>query len=331
MSIDEDIGAAGSRLASAPVATPDLERLVRRRSRRLRATAVAGCLVVISLGIGALVSNDSRQQPTTEPAAATDSSAADAGIGQYELALEGARPLPVESLVAGGTDAVVWYDESTGTYLWLVVRPGVAASIQAPTGVGPMVEDTSFPSTQGRAWFTDTQNADTRQMRMWWSRPNGDLWLLEMFWYGTDAMNVSEGRGELRSRALAISVSEPSDQLPGYELADPAMGILAVERAGDVESRSQVWNYQHGSLTGKITLLSLQGSEASGRANLLARGKPETVRIDEHDAWQVTDSSTGETMIGWQTDEARGAWITLSIPAGLASLTPEVRAALRSS
>ena len=35
MSIDERIQSAGSRLASTPVAVPDLERLMRRRSRRV--------------------------------------------------------------------------------------------------------------------------------------------------------------------------------------------------------------------------------------------------------------------------------------------------------
>ena len=331
MNVDERIQSAGSRLASTPVAVPDLERLMRRRSLRVRASAVAGSVAVISLGVVVLVGHDSnREQSVTEPVATPETVAVDAPAGRYELALEGATPLPVESLTARSTDTAVWSDEAAQTYLTLIVRPGAAPSTREPSGLGYMVEDTSFPVTQGRAWFTSTDDALIRQMTMWWSRPNGDLWLLNSFWYGQEATDNADGRRALREWALAISAPEPVDEQRQYRLAGSSMRILATDQGGDVESRAQVWSYQHGSVVDKITLLSLQGTVASGRANLLARGKPEQVRIDGYDAWQVTDSTTGEIQIGWPTEDTPPEWLTLTIPATLESLTPQIRAALQS-
>jgi hypothetical protein len=325
MSIDERIQSAGSRLASTPVDVPDVDRLVRRHRQRVRVTAVASSLSVIVIGVAALISyNRSSEQSTTEP---RDSVAADAPVLNYELALDGARPLPVESSTAGSTDTALWVDDATQTYLTLVVRPGLALSTGAPTGVGPMVEDTSFPTGQGRAWFTDSSNTVVQHMKMWWSRSNGDLWLLDSFWYGQVPMSTGDGRRTFRDMALAITAPGQIDTPQKYLLADPSMRALATDHGGEVESRVQVWNYR----LDKITLLSIQDTVASGRANLLARGKPEEVRVDGHDAWQVTDATTGEIQIGWQTDDGGPAWRTLIIPAGLASLAPEIRAALQSS
>ena len=338
MSIDERIQSAGSRLASAPVAVPDLERLMRRRSRHVGATAVA----VISIGVGVLISYDrpreqSATEPVatepvatepvaTEPVATADSVAGDAPAGNYELELEGATPLPVESLNPTSSDTAVWFDEATQRYLTLVVRPGLALGTPTPSGLGYMVEDASFPSTEGRAWFTSTDETLIRQTTMWWSRANGDLWLLDSFWFGQDPVDTADAHRTVREWALAISVPEQHQ----YRLADPSMRGIATDRGGEVESHGYVWNYRLGSVVDKITLLSLQSTVAAGRANLLARGKPEEVRIDGHDAWQVTDSATGEIQIGWQTDDARPAWLILTIPASLASLTPQIRAALQS-
>lgn len=109
------------------------------------------------------------------------------------------------------------------------------------------------------------------------------------------------------------------------------MRSLATDRAGEVPSHAWVWNYGGGSVLDKITLLSIDDTVAAGRSNVLARGMPERVQIDGHDAWQVADSTTGEIQIGWQTDEARPAWLTLTIPARLAALAPQIRNALRSA
>ena len=263
MSVDEQIQSAGSRLACTPVAVPDLERLMRRRSGRVRARAVAGSVAVIAIGVGVLMSYDrSREQSATEPVATAGSFAVDAAAGHYELELEGATPLPVESLTATSTDTTVWFEEATQTYLTLVVRPGLALGIPTPTGLGYMVEDASFPSTQGRAWFTSTDDTLIRQTTMWWSRANGDLWLLNSFWFGQDPVDTADAHRTVREWALAISVPEQHQ----YRLADPSMRSIATDRGGEVESHGYVWNYRLGSVVDKITLLSLQGTVASGPA-----------------------------------------------------------------
>ena len=64
MNVDERIQSAGSRLASTPVAVPDLERLMRRRSQRVRASAVVGSVAVISLGVVVLVGHDNPAVPS---------------------------------------------------------------------------------------------------------------------------------------------------------------------------------------------------------------------------------------------------------------------------
>ncbi len=146
MSIDERIRSAGSRLATTSVAVPDLERLVRRRPQRVRATAVAGSLAAISIAVAVLITYDGpREQSATEPATTADSIAEGATAPRFELTLEGATPLPVQSLTATSTDTTVWFYEAEQIYLTLVVRPGLALGIPTPTGLGYMVEDPSFP------------------------------------------------------------------------------------------------------------------------------------------------------------------------------------------
>jgi hypothetical protein len=330
MSIDERIKSAGSRLASTQVGVPDLERLIRRRSRYARVTAAVSSLAVVAIGVAALIVYDrSREQSATEPTATSGNVATDAPSPRYELVLDGATPTPVESLTASSTDTAVWINEDTQTYLTLVVRPGLALRVQVPTGLGPVVEDTSFPTDHGRVWFTTIGDAAVRHITMWWSRPNGDLWLLDSYWYGHNPVNTTDGRRTLREWAQAITAPDQIDPQQQYRLADPSMRRLATDRGGEVESRAQVWNYRVGSVLDKITLLSIQDTGASGRANLLARGKPEAVLIDGHDAWQVIDSTTGEIQIGWQTGNARPTWNTLTVPARLAPLTPQIRAALQ--
>ena len=93
MSIDEQIESAGSRLASAPVAVPELERLVRRRSRRVRANAVVASVVVIAIGVAALISHESLSAPPVESGVPTDNRVGGPSARRYELALEGARPV----------------------------------------------------------------------------------------------------------------------------------------------------------------------------------------------------------------------------------------------
>lgn len=331
MSIDDRIESAGSRLASTPVAVPELERLVRRRSRRVRVIAVVGSVVVVSIGVAALVRHDgSAAKVDAKSVVPTDSHPGDPSARHYELALEGATLVDDSTSTARGAPNAVWFDEATGTYLTLDVLPGEATTTREPSGFAPMVEDTTFASTRGRAWFTDTGSSSIRRMTMWWSRPDGDVWLVESFWYGDNPVQATDGRSALRSRALAIASPDPSHNQQHYELADPSLRRVAEDQGGDVQYRVQVWTYQVGSVVENITLMSTQASVATSVIAALTHGKPELVRIDGHDAWQVTDSATGDIYIGWQAGEDRPAWVALTIPASLASLTLQIRAALRS-
>lgn len=331
MSVDDQIESAGSRLASTPVAVPELERLVRRRSRRVRVNAVVGSVVAVSIGVAALVRHDGSAVEVAAPSVVpTDSRSGDPSAGPYELALEGARLVDDSTSTARGGPNAVWFDEATGTYLTVAVLAGEATTTREPTGVESMVEDTTFASTRGRAWFTSTRSNSIRRMTMWWSRPDGDVWLLESFWYGDDPVTAADGRDALRNWALAIASPDPQHNQQHYELADPSLRRVAEDQGGDVRYRVQVWTYQVGSVVENITLLSTQDSVATSVIAALTHGKPELVRIDGHDVWQVTDPTTGDIYIGWQAGEDRPAWVALTIPASLASVTVQIRAALRS-
>jgi hypothetical protein len=316
MSIDEQIESAGSRLASAPVAVPELERLVRRRSRRMRANAVVGSVMVISIGVGVLIRHESSSVQQAKSVVPTDNRAGDPSARRYELALQGARQMDDSTGPARGGPSAVWFDEATDTYLTLFHGKSFE-----PTGVDQMVEDATFPATQGRAWFTDT----IRQMTMWWSRTDGEVWILESFWFGDAPVRAADARRALQTWAPALTV-----QAQHYDLADSSMRRIAEDHGGDVETRTLVWDYQVGSAVEQIFVGSDDDSVAAKVIAVLVRGKPEQVRIDGHDAWQVADPTTGELRFGWQTGGTHPAWVALIIPARLASLTPQIRAALQS-
>jgi hypothetical protein len=328
MSIDERIESAGARLATTPVAVPEFERLVRRRSRRVRINAVVGSVVVISIGVAALVRYEgSTEQVAAKSVVPTDDRAGDATAG-YNLALEGVRLVDDSTSTARGGPNAVWFDETTGTYLTVAVLQGEATvSGGQPTGLAPMVEDTTFPSTRGRAWFTSISSNSIKRMTMWWSRPDGDVWLLDSLWYGDRPVNAPEARDTLRNWALAIAAPDPQGAQQHYELADPSMRRVADDQGGDVEYRVQSWAYQDE----HIFLSSTQDSVATSVIAVLTRGQPELVRVDGHDAWQVTDSTTGEILIGWQTTATHPAWVALTIPAALAALASQIRAALHAA
>ena len=333
MSIDDQIESAGSRLASIPIAVPEFGHLVRRRSRRVRVNAVAGSVVVALIGLAVLVRHDGSAVEVAAPSVVpTYSRKGDPTAGPYELAVDGARLVEDSTSTARGGPNTVWFDEATGAYLTVAVLPGEAGSgaIPGPTGLEPMVEDTTFTSTRGRAWFTSTHSDSIRRMTMWWSRPDGDVWLLESFWYGDNSVAAADGRGALRNWALAITAPDPQHTQQHYEVADPSMRRVAEDQGGDVDFRVQVWTYQVGTVVEHITLGSTEDSVATSVIAALTRGKPKVVRVDGHDAWQVTDLPTGDIYIGWQTSQTRPAWANLTIPASLASLTPQILAALRS-
>jgi hypothetical protein len=318
MTPDEQIRQAGSRLAVAAVPVPDLGRLVRRR-RRIRTAAATGAVAAL-VGVGAVW-----LWPDPEPTRVETGTTEEDAVATYELDLDGVDLVSDEGLTARNTDVALWADESRQEYLSLAVRPGLADGYtEAPGGLGPMQEDTELPPTQGRAWFSETAGDPVRSMTMWWSRADGDVWMLRAYWHGQQPVRGVDARATMRDWALAIE-RDPTDagQAP-YVIGDPAMEIVAADDAGDLRSRARAWRWQGH----EITLLATDDSVAAGLSNLRDRGVPEPVTVDGHDGWMVTSTSQAETVVGWALDAPRPTWVTLTIPPELSDQTDEVLAAL---
>jgi len=322
MSIDHKIRDAGLRLSGVAVEVPRSTSVLRRRAR-VRSIAMISSVALIATGSGLAAWNArAREIKTTAPPPAEQCSNADA----YGLGSQAVTALPVERLTAATADSAVWVDNTRTNYLTLTVRPGVAAVQPTPTGIGPMTQDLSFPQQDGQAWFSTTTTDLTRQLNMWWTRTNGDLWLLSGYWYGADETNVDLARQSLRGHALAISIGETDDS---YTLADSTMQLVASDRAASVTSRAFVWSYAAPPIATQITLLVIDDSAASGWANLLATGTPVPILINGCQAWR-TDATNGDVHVGWVTPQSN-AWATLTIPAVLASAADELIAALQST
>lgn len=316
MTLDEKIRQAGARLAAAPVPVPDLGRVVRRH-RRIRAAVRTGAVATL-VGMGAVW-----LWPNAEPSRVETGIAEDA-VPTYELDLRGAELVSDATPTGRNTDVALWSDAARRTYLSLTVRPGLAEAYPEPAGLGSMQEDTEFPSTQGHAWFSETTGSQVRSMRMWWSRADGDVWLLAAYWYGQLPVRGTDARADLRDWALRIEASPPGASDTPYLIGDPAMELVASDHVGNLRSRARVWRWRDH----EITLLAIENSIAAGLSNLLARGVPELVTVDGHDGWLVNTASPAGTIIGWQLDTRRPAWVTLTIPPELTNQAAEIIAAL---
>jgi hypothetical protein len=288
--------------------------LVPARARSRLPVAVGAALVacvLIVVGIVALRGNGRALSIKTGP------SSSGGGVPTYQLRLKGAELLREQRLTASGSDVLLWGDDDRQTYLSLNVRPGAARVQPEPAGLGPMTEDASFPAREGRAWFGGGTGTESRSMRMWWARPNGDLWLLTAHWYAPPPVDLAARRTQLREWALAIKrPSTPSAAGDLYHLVDPTMRVLAFDQAAERGSRARVWRYRGY----EITLLVIEDSAAAGRSNVLALGKPEPVTVGDNDGWIVPRTPAG-TIVGWRIGGSRSAWATLTIPAAVADQT----------
>lgn len=217
--------------------------------------------------------------------------------------LRGAELLREETLTARSTDVAIWGD-GQGSYVSLSVRPGLAGTYGAPSGLGPMVKDSSTPEEDGDAWLSEAEKP--RQATMWWLQPKGDLWILRAHWYGDRVPDDAEAA--LRARAFAVTPSGTADS--PYALEDDELSLIAFDAAGDKPSRSRVWSFENH----EVTLLVLDGSSsAAGLSNLLAGGPPTHTDVPGLGrVWAV-----GLTF-GWVIPETDGAWATLLVPEGLA-------------
>lgn len=315
MDLDERIRRAGARLAVEPVPVPELGRLVRRR--RIRAAAATGAVAAI-VGVGT-----NWLWPSPGPSRVETDIAEDA-VPTYALDLSGVELVSDASPTASNTDVALWADDARQRYVSLTVRPGLAEAYQEPAGLGPMQEDTELPATQGHAWFTETAGGQARSITMWWSRADGDVWLLTAYWYGPHPVGGTDARTAIRDWALGIERGPTAATDSPYVISDPAMQLIASDDAGDLRSRARVWRWRDH----EITLLTIENSLAAGLSNLLARGIPEPVTVDGHDGLMVGSVSPAGTIIGWELDAPRPAWVTLTIPPGLTDQTEQILAAL---
>ncbi|MGH9233665.1 MAG: hypothetical protein ACRD0R_10065 [Acidimicrobiales bacterium] len=261
--------------------------------------------------------------PTPQPSRVETGIAEDA-VPTYELDLGGVELVSDETLTPGNTDVALWADEARQRYVSLTVRPGLAEAYPEPAGLGPTQEDTEFPATQGHAWFSETDASQVRSIRMWWSRADGDVWLLTAYWYGQHPVGGTDAQAALRDWALGIEPGSTGASEAPYMIDDPAMELVASDNAGDLRSRARVWRWRDH----EIALLAIENSLAAGLSNLLARGVPERVTVDGHDGWMVNSASPAGTIIGWQLDAPRPTWVTLTIPPALTDQTQEILAAL---
>jgi hypothetical protein len=243
----------------------------------------------------------------------TGTSPVPADVPTYTLDLGGAELLREETLMARNFDVVLWGD-GQGAYVSLSVRPGVSGTYGAPSGLGPMVQDSTLPEDAGAAWLSEPE--DPRGATMWWVQPSGDLWILRAHWYGDIVPDNAEAA--LRDWGLAIDPGSAADD--PYRLGDETLSRIGFDAAGDKPSRSRVWSYDGQ----EVTLLVLDGSSsAAGLSNLLARGAP--TRTDLPNLGQVW--AVGSTF-GWTIPESDGAWATLLLPEDLAGESDAILRAL---
>jgi hypothetical protein len=232
----------------------------------------------------------------------------------FGLRLEGATLVREETLTAA-----LWTNADETAYLSLVERPGLAEVAVPGGGIpGGGEEATDFPADQGTAVFQSPRGSDHPTTKLWWARPDGDLWILSAHWQPSDTRGVVALRAELQEWALAIQRIEDE---AGFELADSDMRLLAAEVGGELASRSRVWNVDGQ----EILLLALDGIPATGFANLLVVGWPEPQAVAGRDGWIVRHGSGA--VLAWST-EGSGSWVTVSIPPGLADRIDEIAATL---
>lgn len=338
MTVDERLKDAGGRLADLPVVAPSFGQVLdrRRRRRRIAVGTLAAVLVLVGAAGAWVVSGrqdgdvisttDSGDPPGTTTGSGT------AAVTTFDLTLADVTLITDEAHTPTNTDVGLWKDERTDTYLSLTVRPGMAAAQPVPTGLGPMTEDADFPSDQGRAWITELNDAQGfagsvrgATQRMWWTRTDGDVWLLTSYWYAGADVDVEAATSQLRNWATSIRATASDGGSFSYVLEDPTMELVDLDQAGDLRSRARVWTYEGQD----ITLLIIEDSAAAGLSNLLARGVPDQTSVAGRSAWIVEDQESRDTVVGWRLDFPIEAWATLTIPEELANQTEAIIEALQ--
>lgn len=163
-------------------------------------------------------------------------------------------------------------------------------------------------------------DAGPHGLRMWWTRPDGDVWLLASH----DAAPPDPATHRSLLRSLALSIRPNSGEIP-YSLEDPTMSLITFDRAGIVESRARVWSYRGA----EVTLLVVESSDAAGHANLLELGQPTPVRVAGRNGWQAEGARADATVVGWKTEAPYAGWATLTIPSELSEHAGSIVSSLK--
>lgn len=308
----DELEAAGRRLAEVPLEPPALRIIVDRRRRMLR---VGLCLAVIAAGSASVAyfswttpppvsiaksSNDTTGSPSTDDA--------------IDLVLAGANLVRTEALVASGSEVLTWTNTARDTFFAVTVRSGLSSKQFEPPESEAMALVSEFPAEQGTSWWRGSATDHSTKVSMWWSRPDGDVWIVNAQWYGP-----SRPTGEVagtRAQNWALDLSHSRDI--GTPLSDVSLGgelgFVGDDAAGELRSEARVWDYKGH----EITLVALQDAAAVGYANVVVIGAPLTVTVAGSQGLLVTDVD-GTVTIGWQGLGDVEIWYTLTVPAELRS------------
>ena len=252
-------------------------------------------------------------------------------IPDYGLTLADASAGPIEELSIRSTDAAIWKEAGSETYLTLSVRHGLAAAQSEPTGLGPMTEVSALQSGTGRIWISSAVSHDGEEpptrVQLWWTRADGDVWLAATYWYGSSSVLGTWGD---RDRATLDWVQSITTNIGGdspFALAVsayPGLELVSAQTRGSYRSWERSWKLDRGT----ITISTMEGVPASGLKNLLDAGPIAPVKIAESFAWQVQHSD-GSIETAWRAPG--NAWVTVMVSDDLTDRTPEILAAVKSS
>lgn len=324
--------------AAPPIRLADVRARSRQATehRRNRILVVAAAAALVLGGLVAVYAvRAPDDQPSAVPPPAGSVPLAQSVVGAADqLSVPGAQQTVDELLMVGTTPGAVWKESRSETYLALVVRAGLTTAYPEPSGLGPMRQLEELPAELGQLWVTDSDANEATSpqiVRMWWTRPDDDVWLLTAYWYEPNDPNPTPNRALDAMAGWATSIVATGDPGTPYELDNAAvagstMELLFAQPGGEHPSRTQAWQVDGH----EVTLLTTEHAAASGLHNLLGAGPPATTAIAGQPAWTVHTSSGG-VLAGWSTPGPEETWSALTIPAELAERSSELLASLATS
>lgn len=264
---------------------------MQRPSRwRLAAAAAAAILVLVAVG-GALWLERQPQSSRSSSTAAFDTLPADAH--HYDLRYPSAHSTSDANGTATTARVAVW--QVGEGYLGLTVRPGVSPGFPGINGDAVRLDD-----VPGEAWWTTTARVD--EATIWWERPDEDLWLLHLI--HPEALSMS---------ATVVGWMQRMSVAPdnSFQLDVPGAVLTRTDPAGTVRTTSRTWQIEGHD----VTLLITEASDAAGFTNMITTGAATRTRVLDRPALRVVDTTTGTTLVGWDT--VNSGWAYLHIPNAL--------------